>query len=65
MFTVIMSSDEYGEERFSHNTLLQALTSAKELRAFVDSPPAIERTFSLLLNDESLAALTLLRKGNK
>jgi len=58
MFTVIMASDEYGEERFPRDTMQEAMTTAKSLIVGITArDDGIERIVSLLLDDETIAAL--------
>ena len=58
MFIVITTSDEYGEERFPRDTMQEAMTTAKNLIVGITArDDGIERVVSLLLDDETIAAL--------
>jgi len=58
MFTVITTSDEYGEERFPRDTMQEAMTTAKNLIVGITArDDGVERVVSLLLDDETIAAL--------
>jgi len=58
MFTVVMTSDEYGPEEFPRKTIREALMTVRDLMANVDQHnDGVERVFSLLLDEETLAVL--------